>query len=54
MLKSLTVLASAVFFFSTLAACGGGGSSGSNDPPPPAVDTGLDWDQGNWDEVDWQ
>ena len=35
-----------------LSACGGGSS-----PPPqqvPPIDTMLDWDQGNWDEENWQ
>ena len=37
-----------------LVSCGGG--SGNTPPlsqPPPSV-TALDWDQGDWDEVEWQ
>ena len=38
-----------------LSACGGGGGSGGNNQQPlPPVDTDLDWDQGNWDEENWQ
>lgn len=41
-----------VVFGLMLSACGGGSSP---PPAPPApVDTMLDWDQGNWDEENWQ
>ena len=33
-------------------ACGGGSDAITPTPPPPV--TTLTWDQGNWDEVDWQ
>ncbi len=45
-------------FVLILVGCGGGGGGGSptiapsSNPPPPS-DT-LIWDQGNWDEVEWQ
>jgi hypothetical protein len=45
--RALILTAFAVF---SLVACGGGSSS----PPPPPVDTELDWNQGNWDQEDWQ
>jgi hypothetical protein len=40
------------------ASCGGGGG-GSNPPEPPDQTTPpatgqMVWDEGNWDEVDWQ
>jgi len=35
-----------------LSACGGGGGNGGGNQPP--VDNDLDWDQGNWDEENWQ
>jgi len=57
MFKSLTVLVSVAFLFSFLVACGGGGSSGGAAPPPPPPPppvTELTWDQGNWDELNWQ
>jgi len=49
---------SALFLACLLVSCGGGGSSGSTSPPPP-IDTDpqlapLTWDQGDWDEVNWQ
>lgn len=44
-----------------ISACGGGGGGGSSTPPPanngtppPVADTDLDWDDGNWDQEDWQ
>ena len=41
-----------------VSACGGGSSGGSapasQSPPPPTASTNLDWDEGNWDEEDWQ
>jgi hypothetical protein len=40
-----------------LGACGGGGGSAPTSPPPPpppTADTNLDWDNGNWDEENWQ
>ena len=52
-LKALTILIPAAFF----GACGGGGGGGVSPPPvdlPPVADTDLDWDQGNWDEENWQ
>ena len=44
----------AIFFASVLSACGGGGGNGGGNQPPPQADTDLDWDQGNWDEENWQ
>lgn len=37
-------------FLVFLAAC----SSSGDDPPPPPQGTDLVWDEGNWDEDDWQ
>jgi hypothetical protein len=42
-----------------LSACGGGGSPGAAGPPPsppplPPQAEALTWDNGNWDEVEWQ
>lgn len=45
-----------------LCGCGGGGGSSDSStsppnngtPPPPVADTDLDWDDGNWDQEDWQ
>lgn len=37
-----------------LSACGGGSSPAPTDPPPPPVATELDWDQGSWDQENWQ
>jgi ABC-type glycerol-3-phosphate transport system substrate-binding protein len=34
-----------------LAACSGGSSGHTSRPP---ADTRLEWNQGNWDEQDWQ
>ena len=44
---------------SLINACGGGSSTAAISPPPPPpppppIDTDLDWDQGNWDEENWQ
>jgi len=36
-----------------LSACGGGSSPATPDPPA-VVDTELDWNQGNWDQENWQ
>ena len=44
---------SALGLMSIVATGGGGGST----PPPPDGEpepTELTWDQGNWDEVNWQ
>jgi hypothetical protein len=30
------------------------GCARDKDPDPASVDTALDWDQGNWDEQEWQ
>jgi hypothetical protein len=43
-----------------LSACGGGGGGGSTPGPGnggnplPVSDTELDWDEGNWDQENWQ
>ena len=47
MCRILYLLIAAVF----LAGCSSGGN---NDRKPPPPDTDLDWDQGNWNEQDWQ
>ena len=52
--RSGTGLAALVF---TLAGCGGGGDlvdAGSNLPPVPPPADELSWDNGNWDETEWQ
>jgi hypothetical protein len=49
------LLISAVCAFTC--ACGGGGSGGAAEPPvvaPPAPKAELGWDDGNWDQKDWQ
>lgn len=57
-MKSLTRLlgrASAVLALAFLQACGGGGGGGGSDPPaenPPV--TQLKWDNGSWDQLNWQ
>lgn len=38
-------------FAALVAACGG---SGSGDKTPPSAETELLWNEGNWDELDWQ
>ena len=44
-----------VIAFFGLSACSDGGSAAPvSPPPPPPVDMELDWDQGNWDEENWQ
>ena len=53
MTRLLAILFASIF----IAACGGGGSGGNDaePPPPPPPPTGdLVWDQGNWDELEWQ
>ena len=47
--RILTVLTIGI----ALTSCGGGSSPPPAQQPPP-IDTQLDWDQGNWDEQDWQ
>ncbi len=37
-----------------LAACGGGGGNNGGNNEPPVADDGLEWDNGNWDEEDWE
>jgi hypothetical protein len=42
-----------------LAACGGGSAGTASPPPPPQQPPptqaeALTWDNGNWDEVEWQ
>jgi hypothetical protein len=47
----------AVTMLVMVSACGGGSSSDPASPPPPpppTADNSLDWDNGNWDEEDWQ
>ena len=53
---AVTVIASSLI---GLSACGGGGSPGAASPspplpPPPPQAEALSWDNGNWDEVEWQ
>jgi hypothetical protein len=48
-----------ILFLSLIGVSACGGSSGGSDPvnpppPPPTADTNLDWDDGNWDEENWQ
>lgn len=38
----------------SLYACGGSGSGDSSSTAPPVADSRLSWDNGNWDETDWQ
>lgn len=44
----------ALVALASLSACGGGGKKTTTTPPPTPVDANLDWDQGNWDEKEWQ
>ena len=41
-----------------IASCGGGGGGGNPPEPPdqapPPTSEQMVWDEGNWDEVDWQ
>jgi hypothetical protein len=37
-----------------IAACGGGKSSSSGNTPAPGASTQLSWDQGNWNQTNWQ
>ena len=46
LLVSLTLL--------LLAACGGGGAESTAPPPGPAPSPQLTWDQGNWNDKNWQ
>jgi len=56
--QAARVVAMLLLSWSVIDGCGGGGggsSPSSTQPePPPVADTGLDWDDGNWDEEDWQ
>jgi len=54
MTKCINRLSVVLLSLSLLSACGGGSSSAPAAAPPPPVDTQLDWDQGNWDQEDWQ
>ena len=54
MLKRMRVLALLIVAMAGLSACGGGGGSSAAPPPPPPPVTDLAWDQGNWDELNWQ
>lgn len=51
LLRLLTIGAACLF----LHACGGGGG-GSDAPvtPPPTTKADLAWDNGNWDQQEWQ
>jgi hypothetical protein len=54
-LARLVLIGAACAF--TCACGGGGGSGGADDPPavpPPAQKAELGWDDGNWDQKDWQ
>jgi hypothetical protein len=37
-----------------LSACGADANKSGGGEPPPANDSDLEWDQGNWDEENWQ
>jgi hypothetical protein len=56
MFGRLRALALFIFAISALTACGGGGSSAevSATPPPPPAALDLEWDQGSWDQENWQ
>jgi hypothetical protein len=60
-LPLLRTLAITLLIVATLAACGGSsGGGGAATPtvpppePPPPENTSLVWDQGQWDEENWQ
>ncbi len=61
LLRLLRTLAMTLLIVATSAACGGSsGGSGAAPPtvpppePPPPENTSLVWDQGQWDEENWQ
>lgn len=37
-----------------LSACGATSSEGRGNQPPPPADNELAWDEGNWNEENWQ
>ena len=56
MLRRICTLALLLVAVSGLPGCGGGGGGGGGvqPPPPPPPVTTLSWDNGNWDELNWQ
>ena len=48
--------ASALLLVLVLNGCGNGGNGDRDDPPPQVLpsQTDLVWDEGNWDELNWQ
>ena len=50
--KQLSRYLSFLIFAFSLTACGGGGG-GSSTPPPPTTADSLIWNQGNWQEKNW-
>ena len=51
--KQLSCYLSLLIFALSLVACGGGGGGGTSTPPPPTTADSLIWDQGNWQEKNW-
>jgi hypothetical protein len=54
MLKSLRAILVIAFAGFWVTACGGGGSGSPAAATPVPPDTQLIWDEGNWDERNWQ
>ena len=51
MKKIFRSISMALVVLSVLTGCGGGGQAPPIQPPPQ---TDLVWDQGNWDQLNWQ
>jgi hypothetical protein len=56
-MKRQLVLGLALSLFAGASCGGGGGGSNPPEPPdqtPPPTTEQMVWDEGNWDEVEWQ
>ena len=52
--RSFLSIFPSVVLFLALAACGGGGAESTATTPAPAPSPQLTWDQGNWNDKNWQ